>query len=101
MLWICKGFLVSRLHCREAFPLALDNEPVSGESSDQAATTPLGRKSQWTLDSRKFPIQVLQFCPLAGADLLDLAFYNNHIALSLNLEDSGLSTMSHGTDQKL
>src|SRR5690349_3295931 len=101
MLGISKDFFVSHLHCREAFPSAFNNEHVRGESSDQAATTPLGRKSQLTLDGCKLLVYVLQFCPLAGADLLDLAFYNNHIAFSLSLAGSGLSTILFGTDQNL
>src|SRR4030095_10345450 len=104
ILWICKGPFVSGLQYCKTFPLTFDNERVSGETPNEAATTPLGREAQDTLARRQLPgevLQFLQFCPFAGSNHLDLAFYDNHIALSLSLERSGLSTMSHGIDQNL
>jgi hypothetical protein len=101
MLWIRKGLFVSSFqHCK-TFPLPFDNERVSGESSNEASATPLGRKAQLTLNRSKLLIQLLQLCPLAGSNHLDLAFYDNHIALSLGLERSGLSAMRQATDQNL
>jgi len=101
MFWICKGLFVSGFQYCKTFPLTFNNERVGGESSDQAATTSLGRKAQVTLNGSKLLVQVLQFCPFASADFLDLAFYDDHMALSLSLEGSGLFTKLHGTDQNL
>ena len=50
-------------------------------TTDQAAAAPLGRKAQATLDGSKLLVQILQFCPLARADFLDLTLYDNYLAL--------------------
>jgi hypothetical protein len=78
-----------------------DNQHVSGESADQAAATPPGGEARVTLNCSKLFVEFLQFCPLAGADFLDPAFYDHQIALPLSLESAGLSIMWYGTDQNL